>query len=289
MSQAAKQLYLSQPTISQAIRELEEHYEVLLFERLNKRLYITEAGKKLYKKAILIVQQFEQLESSMMESAHDTSIRIGASLSIGDCIFNDLLGRFIASNEEVKPYSVISNTDEVVKRILNNDLDVGIVEGKVDDPNLIVIPSLNDYLVLICNPDHPFAKKEYIHLDELQGEKFIMREEGSGTREMFEDYLDANNIQVDVVMESPSPDAIKKNVCQTPYLSVISICLIEEEVRDKKLHIIESNDHNWDRSYKIVYHKDKELTKVINEFIRITGEYQFIPETIPGKRTQLIP
>ena len=238
MTAAASKLFISQPTASQAIRELEEHYGVLLFERLSKRLYITEAGKKLLFYAKEVVKEFDSLESKMNNLNKKDKIRVGATISVGDCILSDLIHRCIEENPNVEIYSFVGNTETIEEKLLSNELDIAIVEGKVKSQDLIVKPELEDYLVLICSTKHPFAQKKIIKTDELRDENFAMREKGSGTRELFEEYMLNNGMPIKVVFEGNTPQSIKQEVIHNNCLSVISICLVENEINDSLIHVI---------------------------------------------------
>lgn len=280
MSKAANNLYISQPTVSQAIKELEEYYGILLFERLNNRLYITDLGKKLYYNAKKIVEDFDALEETMANINKVQEIKIGATVSIGDCILSDILKRYTDTNPNVRVRTYVGNTGCIEKKLLENELDIAIVEGKIKSPDLVVRPQLNDYLVLICNSDHPFAKKKAIKIKELVGQHFAMREEGSGTRELFEDFLKKHNIPITTVFIGNSPEAIKREVIENNCLSVISICLLEREVNDGDIHVIKIWTKEWNRHFSIVYHKDKALSDVMKSLIKIIRNYEYIPDTM---------
>lgn len=277
MTAAASKLFISQPTASQAIRELEEHYGVLLFERLSKRLYITEAGKKLLFYAKEVVKEFDSLESKMSNLNKKEKIRVGATISVGDCILSDLIHRCIEENPNVEIYSFVGNTETIEEKLLSNELDIAIVEGKVKSQDLIVKPELEDYLVLICSTKHPFAQKKIIKTDELRDENFAMREKGSGTRELFEEYMLNNGMPIKVVFEGNTPQSIKQEVIHNNCLSVISICLVENEIKDSLIHVIENEENTWNRHFSLVYHKDKLLTDAIKSLINIVKDYRYIP------------
>lgn len=277
MSAAAAKLFISQPTVSQAIRELEEHYGVLLFERLNRRLYITHAGKILLSYAKTVVSKFDELEEKMFNVNMKERIRIGSTVTIGECILSDIIKRFITKEPNIEVYSYMNNTQVIEKKLLESEIDIGIVEGQIKSPDLICIPEASDYLVLICSTKHPFAKRKTIELKELAQESFAMREKGSGTRELFESYMINNGLDINIAFEGNSPEAIKKEVINNNLLAVISVCLVEEEVNNSQIHLIECAEGAWDRHFSIVYHKDKVLTKGMESLIDVINNYKYIP------------
>ncbi len=276
MSAAASKLFISQPTVSQAIRELEEHYGVLLFNRLNRRLYITDAGKKLFSYAKGVVKQFDELEEKMLNINKKEKIRIGSTITVGECILSDIINIFTKKEPNIDVYSYMNNTQIIESKLLNSEIDIGIVEGEIKSPDLVCVPEVKDYLVLICSTNHPFAKRKTIKLKELANESFAMREKGSGTRELFERYMSNNGLEIKIAFEGNSPEAIKKEVINNNYLAVISICLIEKEVKNSQIHFIESAEGAWDRYFSIVYHKDKVLTKGMKSLIEVVRNYKNI-------------
>lgn len=137
MSLAAEQLFITQPSVSQAIRELEEHYQTLLFERLSKKLYITEDGKKLYVTAKQLVTQFESLEESMQKENRREKLRIGGTITLGSGILSRVVRDLRAEQPDLDIYSYMNNTQIIEQKLLNMELDVGIVEGRVKSRDLV--------------------------------------------------------------------------------------------------------------------------------------------------------
>lgn len=274
MSGAASKLFISQPTVSQAIRELEEHYGMLLFERLSRKLYITENGKKLLSYARNVVDQFDNMERMIFEGEYKEKIRIGATITVGECLLSHIIKDFKKSNPNVEVYSYINNTKNIEDKLLKSQLDIGIIEGRVKSPDLLSIPEIKDSLVLACSSTHPFAKRERIKLEELTGEEFAMREPGSGTRELFERYMVDNGLPIKIACEANSSEAIKREVMENQYLAVISIRLLEEEIRRGKIHIIENTGPEWDRYFSIVYHKNKHITEEMKALIEGVKSYK---------------
>lgn len=276
MSTAASRLFISQPTVSQAIKELEEHYGGLLFDRLSKKLYITEKGQRLLSYARNVVKQFDDMEEMMIQDSHVKKIRIGATNTVGNCILGDVINAFKEINPQTEIYSYVNNTKNIEEKLLRSELDIAIIEGRVKSPDLISIPELNDFLVLICSARHPFAKKKIVKLEDLKDESFAMREQGSGTRELFERYMLEKGIQIKIDMEGNSSAAIKKAVMENQFLAVISIRLVEEEIKNGTIHVIQNTDHDWDRFFSIVYHKNKVVTDEMKDLIEVVKGYKHV-------------
>ena len=164
MSMAAQRLFISQPTVSQAIRELEDHYGRKLFDRLSKKLYITSFGKKnFFTYATQVVEQFDNLEKKMNDNLHIENLRIGASVTVGTCLLSRIIKEFHSAAPRVNTYAYVNNTAMVEKKLLKSDLDIAIVEGDIHSQDLLTIPVIDDYLVLLCNNNHPLLNKEKSH------------------------------------------------------------------------------------------------------------------------------
>lgn len=278
MSQAAEQLYISQPTVSQAIRELEEHYHVQLFERYAKKLYITEAGRHLLGLARVAVEQFDRLEEEMSGEGMKERLKIGVTRTVGSFLLSRLLQDFRKSCPQTEIYAYVGNTRMLEERLLNAELDLGIVEGRVKSPELVSIPMIEDVLVLACARTHPFAEKEVLDVRDLEGLDFVMREEGSGTRALFEEYLDKNKISIHIRMEASEIDVIRNAILENGCLAVVSSRLLEKEIRSGEVKIFDSREHAWNRSFSLVYHKNKRFTEgmqYVKELLQNydTGEY----------------
>ncbi|WP_340700908.1 LysR substrate-binding domain-containing protein [Clostridium thermosuccinogenes] len=221
-----------------------------------------------------MVRQFDELEEKMLNTNKKEKIRIGSTMTVGECILSDIINIFSKKEPKIEVYSYMNNTQVIENKLLNSEIDIGIVEGEIKSPDLICIPEVKDYLVLICSTNHPFAKRKTIKLEELADESFAMREKGSGTRELFERYMSDNGLEIKIAFEGNSPEAIKKEVINNNNLAVISICLVEKEIKNSRIHVIESAEGAWDRYFSIVYHKDKVLTKGMKSLIEVVRNYK---------------
>lgn len=287
MSEAARQCFITQPTVSQTIHELEEHYHTQLFERLSRKLYITDSGTRLLSYARQVVDQFQILEHSMLDDPAREILHIGATITVGTCLLPQILNDFEDKIQNVDTYACISNTAEIEQKLLDSSLDIGIVEGNVQSPELVAIPMIEDYLVLVCDRTHPFASRKIIRAEELEHEKFAMRESGSGTRALFEHYLHRHNLQVTIGWEANSPLAIRNAILYNRGLSVISVRLFEQEILAGDIRVICLDSREWERTFKLVYHKNKYLTPSIEAIRGILHNYRR-PDFLDGIKVGLL-
>lgn len=273
MHTAANLLYLSQPSVSQAIRDLENHYQVLLFERLSRKLYITERGQQLLTYAYQVVEQFHALEESMHNKRSASTLRIGASIAVGTYLLTDILPDFEKEHPETEIFSQVSNTDVIEDKLLKSQLDVAIVKGNIKSPDLVCKPIVHDRLVLACGKDHPFYKRNTLTSTELNDQRFAISEKGSGTRELFEQYLEARNISIKVYLEANCPQTIINSIIRNNTLAVISSRLMLKEILNNAIKIFQFRGIEWDRNFHLVYHKNKHLTNEIATLERLLTEY----------------
>ena len=150
MSGAARALYLSQPTVSQAIGELEKHYNGLLFERLGKKLYLTDRGKLLLPHAEQLVQQFRQVEELMLNQGQSSTLKLGSTITVGTCLTPSVVVALQEHFPEMSVYSYVSNTRDIEEKLLKSELDAAVVEGEILSSDLIVLPVIDD---CIYRPD----------------------------------------------------------------------------------------------------------------------------------------
>lgn len=274
MNTAAKKLFLSQPTISQAIRELEEYYDTRLFDRLSKRLHITPAGQELLGNAYQVIGQFEQLDRSMRKNRRKETLRIGSTITIGSCLISNILNDFEMLSPDVDTYTFIANTHMIEEKLLKSELDIALVEGEIHHPDLVSFPSIRDFLVLGCAYDHPFAGRDEIHVNELSGQKFVMREQGSGTRALFDQFITRHRLNIRTSWEATCPDAFRNAILYNHCLAVVSVRLLERDIRSRQIRIFIPETNEFERSFSLVYHKDKVLTPSVNSFRDIIAHYQ---------------
>lgn len=277
MSAAAGHLYLSQPTISQAIRELEDHYHGLLFERLGKKLFLTERGKLLLSHARGVVLQFQQLEELMLNQGQTSTLRLGSTVTVGTCLAPQIILDLQKELPGLAVYSFVSNTQEIEHKLLKSELDAAVIEGEIQSPDLVVIPITEDCLVLAAGKDHPFFQQSRISVSDLNGQSFAMREQGSGTRHLFEDYIRKHHLSIQITSEANSPRAILNAVLFNRALAVMSLRLMKHEIRHQTIRIFYNESGEWNRQFKLVYHKNKYLTPPIHKLREILHRYQNDP------------
>lgn len=274
MSAAAKSLYLSQPTVSQTIRELEKHYNGLLFERFGKKLYLTERGKLLLPHAKELVQNFQHLDEMMLNQGQAPTLRLGSTITVGTCLTPAFVLDLKKKFTDLNVYSYVSNTRDIEQKLLRSELDAAVVEGEINAPELTVLPIIDDSLVLAVGKNHPFYQANHLSVMDLNDQNYAMREAGSGTRQLFEDFASRYNISYEVTWEANSPRTLLNAVLYDQVLSVMSLRLMEPEIKNRTIHVFFQKRGEWNRKFKLVYHKNKFLTPAIYELEKILHKYK---------------
>lgn len=274
MTAAANELFMSQSAVSQAIAELERFYDVRLFERLSKKLYLTKAGEKLLSYARHMVAMNTEISKDMKTMHESGYIRIGASVTVCSCVLPKLVSSYQAAYPNTDIEVVEDNTQQIEKLILADKIDLGLVEGEITFPDIRIYPFMKDELVLICGIHHRFAKLSSVEPHELEKEKFIVRENGSGTRRTFENVMAANGLIWKAAWTCNNAETIKIAVAEGLGISVISRRTVEREISSGLLCTSPIEGLGFQRTFKIVYHKNKYLSQMIRKFIDFSYEYK---------------
>ena len=269
MRKTAQILFVSQPSISQTIQELEKHYNVKLFERSAQRLYLSDQGKLFYGYAKNAVEEFDKIESVMKKASDYNQVKIGASMSVGTYILNDYISLLENKLINIKTDVVVDNTTNIEQLVKEFKLDIGIVEGLVISDELVKVPLFKDELVIIAGIKHEFYKHDLVDLQMLHNQAFITRESGSVERNQFENLLKENNIKINRHWECSNIETIKNAVICGRGLAVISKLAIEKEVSLGLLKILPIKNHNMVRTINLIYHKDKYLSENLLNVINI--------------------
>ncbi|WP_148136714.1 LysR family transcriptional regulator [Candidatus Formimonas warabiya] len=269
MTEVANQLFISQPAISQTIRELEADFGIHLFDRIGKRLYLTHEGEIFLNYVRRILNLYEDCAKILKESSElkQGKLRIGASTTIGIYVLPQIIGKFYQEHRGIEVSIAIENTKIIAEMILKNQIDFAFVEGPVFSDEIIEEFFCADELVFITPPGHPWDQPAGIDFKAIEHAKLIMREQGSGTREVLEEALKAFDVDVSVDFELGNTEAIKKAVEAGLGVSCISKRCVEKETADGRIALTKVNGLVIMREFHLIYHKDKYLSKLFNLFI----------------------
>jgi DNA-binding transcriptional LysR family regulator len=274
-SLAAKQLFLTQPSISTQVKLLENSYKIRLFERFGKKIELTDPGKILFSYAEKIFNLATEADTVIedMKGMKSGNLRIDTSLTLGAYYLPDILSAFSSKFPNIEVEMRVGNTYEVVENVLTFRADLGFIGHMELNPKLVVAPFIEEELVIIASPSHEFCKEKTFRVSRLNGQPFILREKGSGTRKEVEEKFKKAHVSVKVVMELGSNEAIKRAVEEGFGISIISANVVKREVDAGLLKVIRLPREKITRIFYIIYHKDKYLSNIIKSFLKITSEY----------------
>lgn len=276
-TKAAETLHMTQPAVTFQVRQLEEYFNTRLFDRTHNRISLTEAGALVYGYADKIFELYSEMENSVREMTGEISgaLIIGASTTIAEYMLPALLGDFKDSYPDVTVHLKVSNTEGIVTMVENNTIDLGVVEAPVSNKNLVVDICRDDHLVAIVPPDHALAGRSSVQFNELLEQPFICREEGSGTREVINDYMGRMagcSSGLKVAMELGSPESVKGAVEAGMGVSVVSRATIQKELRLGSLVEIRLNPP-LHRPFSFVHQKQKFRMRVMEELLDFARLY----------------
>lgn len=275
MSKAAKELHITQPSISQAIAELEKYYGVKLFERLSQKIYLTKEGELMLSFSRHILDSFEQMEKAMNQAVEKSSLRIGCSVSVGTCLIEEILDEARERIPQCQISVVVANSSEIERAILTNEVDIGIVEGILKNKDLVITPVCEDELVVVCGKQHPLGRETIVTLDMLQGQDYASRESGSAERNQYEKLFEEAGLQLNRVFCSTNTEAIKNAVIHGRGIAVFSRRMVKEEVARGEMLVIPVCDIAVKRNIDLVMHKNKYISNEIKIMQKILTELEF--------------
>jgi DNA-binding transcriptional LysR family regulator len=276
ITEAADTLHISQPTVSHVIAQIEQTYSVRLFDRLSKKLYITETGSELLNYSQVLLSDFRKTEEYLIHAAGKVTLKVGASLTVGSVFMAPIISRFESLHPHINIEVYIDNTRKIIKKIRDSSLDVAVIEGYTDSKDLIVEDIYTDEMVLICGRNHPFASRKSVKPEDLEGMDCILREEGSGTRAFLLRLTEEKGIHIKEKWVCHSLESIVSIVATGQGLSIVS----EAQVRgNKDVVCIPVETGSMYRTFKTVLHKDKfistHLQILLKEFKHDFGEISF--------------
>jgi len=271
---AAKELFLTQPAVTIQIQKLEADYETKLFDRVGKKIFLTESGKTLHSYAEKILALFAQAEEALtdVKGLKFGKLTIGASATVGSYYLPKIFEVFGKQYPDIEIQMNLTNSHQVIEDILAFKSDLGFVGELRSYEGLVIIPFLEEELVLIVPPDHPFAHGERVSLRDLAGQPFIAREAGSATRELVEEKAGRRGVSLKVVMDLASNEAIKKAVETGLGISIISRYVVQKEVDQGLLRMVPFAKEKIMRKFFIIYHEDKYLSSIIRAFLNVASK-----------------
>lgn len=268
-TRAAEHLCLTQPGISKHVRQLEDQYGVRLFDRIGKRVVLTQAGQVLFETTKKVFDQIEEakLKIDDMKGLRGGRLIVGASVTAGIYLLPQLLSRFMAKHPGVCLSTDILLSREVADKVLTNQNDIGIVGHPISDHRLVAEHFADDELVVIVPYRHEWSTRKSIQAHELVDQSFILAREGSGTRKTIEALLNAGSVVLNKTMVFGNTEGVKKAVEAGLGISIVSKYVIQREAALHLLRAIPLSDIDTKREFNVIYLKEKYLSDLVKAFL----------------------
>ncbi len=269
VSRAARELSMSQSAVSGALADLESQFEIQLFDRIGKRLELSELGRSMRARAEALHEQASEFEGQLSKQSDMGLLRVGATLTIGNYLVVPLMARFMREQAGARITLHVANTVEIARRVSNFELDLALVEGELQQPELEVTRWCDDDLVVFCAPQHPFARKRTLSDDDLRQGAWIVREPGSGTRQAFDHAMHGLLPELHLELELQHTEAIKSAVGAGLGVGCVSRLALAEEFRHRSLLPCRVPQRDFRRHFYFVVHRKKYRSPAIRSFLEL--------------------
>jgi LysR family transcriptional regulator, transcriptional activator of the cysJI operon len=270
-TKAAQINNVTQSAVSQQISSLERIFKSLLIERSKKKFRLTREGQVLYDYSKQIIQTYESLHSKLQDLKDIISgtIRVATIYSVGLHDLPPYIKRFMKSYPTVNVHVEYRRANQVYEDVLSNVVDLGLVAYPVKDTKLDIIPLRKEPLVVICHPQHPFAKQKTVRLKALAGQKLIGFEPDIPTRKALDKILREHDVEVKVVMEFDNVETVKRAVEIDAGISIVPLGTVTQEITKNTLAAVEIEDGEFYRPLAAIYKRNKVLSPAMKQFLTI--------------------
>lgn len=271
-SRAAEELHMTQPAVSQYIRSLEESIGVRLLERTNKYVRLNKAGEIVYHHAKEIIGLYSRMQNLVDDLANQASgpLTIGASYTFGEYVLPHILSKLVADYPLIEPQVTIGNTADIAELVITHQLDVGLIEGHFKEAAPLQNEDFaEDEMYVVTSIDHPLAQKKGRQpITELEDDIWLLREEGSGTREAAELFFYQSGFYPKRIMQFSSTQPIKESVEAGLGVSLLSQWAIQKELHYGDMKALSIKGTPFKRHFSIVTNSPFQ-TKALQVFIEL--------------------
>jgi len=286
-TKAAEALQMTQPAVTFQIRQLEEEYNVRLFDRAHSRIHLTDAGKRMYEYAERIFSIYREMQNAINEVTDSVGglLRIGASTSVAEYYLPNILAQFQQANPNVQLNMRALSTQEVLDMLEERLVDIGIIEGPIGEHDFVNQHYTDEELVVVMPVDHELAKKRNAAPHLLARESWLMREEGSHTRQVLLEYMHERGYplhSLNVAMELNSPEAIKGAIEAGLGISVLPRYAVAKELQLRTLAVM-SFSPKLLYPINFIYKPQKFLLRAVDELLQFLISHPAHVEFMPRK------
>ena len=269
ISRAAQQLHMSQSAASEALHHLENNYDVQLFDRSRNRLVLNTIGHTLRKEAENLLSHCQNFESRLKGHSELGHIKVGASFTIGNHLATHYLAGYLQEFPEATVQLDTANSPDIVSKVLNYEVDIGMIEVEAYHRELEFIPWRDDELVVFCAASHPFADKNVLTDKDLKLAQWILREPGSGARQTFERAIGSLLPDIDIYLEFKHNEAIKNAVESGLGIGCLSEIVLHRNFMNGDLVPLKLSRRSMRRTFYFVVPKSPTRKNSVEAWMRI--------------------
>lgn len=271
-SRAARAVHLSQPTVSSHIKDLEDHFDSRLIDRLARQALPTKAGRLLYDYATRMISLRDEAESAMAEFKGNVkgNLELGGSTIPGAFVLPAIIGAFNARFPEVKISLSIADTRQIIEKIINGDLEMGVVGAVSANRSILQTHLVDDEMCLVVPADHRWSDNKRVTTKQLFTEPFIIREDGSGTLKSIQTSFSEAGLNIDdlkVVAHIGSTEAIRQGIKSHMGVSILSAIAVSDDVAAGALKTLTIKGLNLKRAFYLTHHRQRSLSPLCKTFV----------------------
>lgn len=277
-SRAAEALYVSQSTVTSHISSLEKRLGVKLFDRTTRKVTLTPAGKLFYKHAkdLLVGHERALQELSRFQCGLAGELIFGASAVPAHYLLPALMTKFQREFPETQLFMRVGSSEQILSGVLDGGLEMGVIGFRASEPRLKVIPLWSDEIILITPPGHEWAERSFVPISKLSGQPFIFREEGSGTRKIFEQFLlqhDFSPRRLKIIAEVGDTETLKRFVAAGGGVGFASIRAVRCEVERGQLKVVRFQEGLITRQFFVALPADRVVSPLCDTFVKFLKEH----------------
>jgi len=272
VTRAARALAMSQSAASGSLRELEGQFDVLLFDRIGKRLQLSELGQQLRPQAEKLLERASAFEHALAGNDIVGRLQIGATLTIGNYIAVNMIADFRRQYPQADIVLRVANTEAIAERVAGFELDMGLIEGELNHPDLDSVHWRRDELVVFAEPGHPLAQSGTLSDADLKALPWIVREPGSGTRQAFDRAMHGILTDLHLAMELQHTEAIKRAVEAGLGVGCLSRICLQEAFKRGSLVPLAVPERDFRREWYLITHRDKFHSEALKRWLALCLE-----------------
>ena len=270
LTKVAHELGLSQSAVSMSIKELENIIGRKLFDRINKKLILNEIGRSFYQAVLPLFKKLSDIETEFQNSEDKGSVRVGASTTIIDYLMPSIVCDYMGRYPNVKIDLKEGNTKDIVALVKEGKIDMGFIEGEVEDSDIIKEVIGQDELVVVSANEE--LKVKNLKLADIANYRWVLREKGSGTRNVFLNYIKDSGVKLNIFLELGHTESIKSLLLSKKPITCISKLAVHNELQNGDLFELDIKDFKCTRNFYAIYHKDKYKSELFNKLYEFSKE-----------------